>query len=379
MKTIKLSVYLWLYSLEVFDFLLFTFYFWSMSLQQLKVTQVQQEVNEVITITLAPIAGQNPVYKAGQFLTLAFSVGGKELRRSYSVYSSPLVDEPLAIAVKLVENGEISRFLHHQLREGDIVNVTEPNGQFFYEPEEEKERTVFLFAAGVGITPLFSILKTALVGEQQSKIVLIYSSRSADDTLFIEELKAWQQIYPDRFKLINLFSNSKNLLRARLNGFLVQELIKEQLTFAKEDALFYTCGPVDYMDVCRISILGAGYKPHQVKRETFVLPEDEIDEDDATEKVVDKNTYSINLIFQGETYHLQVPWPKRILDVALENKIKIPYSCSGGVCSTCVATCISGGVRMDYNEVLTDDEIARGRVLVCTGHPTENDTTITWG
>lgn len=350
-----------------------------MSLQQLKVTRVQQEVNEVITITLTPMVGQNPVYKAGQFLTLAFSIGDKELRRSYSVYSSPLVDEPLAIAVKLVENGEISRFLHHQLREGDLVNVTEPNGQFFYEPEEEKERTVFLFAAGVGITPLFSILKTALVGEKKSKIVLVYSSRSADDTLFIEELKAWQQIYPDRFKLINLFSNSKNLLRARLNGFLVQELIKEQLAFAKEDALFYTCGPVDYMDVCRISILGAGYKPHQVKRETFVLPEDEVDEDDATEKVIDKNTYSINLIFQGETHHLQVPWPKRILDVALENKIKIPYSCSGGVCSTCVATCISGGVRMDYNEVLTDDEIARGRVLVCTGHPTENDTTITWG
>lgn len=347
-------------------------------MQQLKVTQVQQEVNEVITITLAPLTGEIPIFKAGQFLTLAFRIGNKELRRSYSAYSSPLVDEPISIAVKLVENGEISRFLHHSLRQGDIVEVTEPNGMFFYEPEEDKERTVFLFAAGVGITPLYSILKTALVGEQKSKIVLIYSSRSADETLFLEELTAWQNIYADRFKLINLFSNSKNLMRARLNGFLVHELIREQLPFVKDDALFYTCGPVDYMDVCRISILGAGYKPHQIKRETFVLPEDEIDEDDATEKVVDKSTYSVNLIFQGETHHLQVPWPKRILDVALENKIKIPYSCSGGVCSTCTATCVSGGVRMDYNEVLTDDEIARGRVLVCTGHPTENDTTITW-
>ncbi|SOD18076.1 ferredoxin--NADP reductase [Pedobacter xixiisoli] len=350
-----------------------------MSLQQLKVTRVQQEVNEVITIILEPLAGEKPVFKAGQFLTLAFHLGNKELRRSYSAYSSPLVDEPLAIAVKLVENGEISRFLHHSLRQGDVVEVTEPNGMFYYDPETDKERTVFLFGAGVGITPLYSILKTALVGEQKSKMVLIYSSRSADETLFLEELKEWQNIYPDRFKLINLFSNSKNLLRARLNGFLVHELIREQLSFNKEDALFYTCGPVDYMDVCRISILGAGYKPHQVKRETFVLPEDEIDEDDATEKVVDKSTYSINLIFQGETHHLQVPWPKRILDVALEHKIKIPYSCSGGVCSTCAATCISGGVRMDYNEVLTDDEIAKGRVLVCTGHPTENETTITWG
>lgn len=346
---------------------------------QLKVISVRQEVNDTISIVLEPINGVKPVYKAGQFLTLSFRRGDKELRRSYSAYSSPLVDEPLAIAVKLVENGEISRFLHHSLRAGDVVEVTEPNGMFFYEPEKDKERTVFLFAAGVGITPLYAILKTALVGEVYSKIVLIYSSRSMEETLFLEELKEWQNSYPDRFKLIHLFSNSKNLLRARLNGFLVHELIREQLSFKKEDALFYTCGPVDYMDVCRISILGAGYKPHQVKRETFVLPEDEIDEDDATEKVVDKNTYSISLIFEGETHHLQVPWPKRILDVALENKIKIPYSCSGGVCSTCAATCIAGGVRMDYNEVLTDDEIARGRVLVCTGHPTENGTTITWG
>jgi ring-1,2-phenylacetyl-CoA epoxidase subunit PaaE len=327
---------------------------------------------------LEPLNGQQPVFKAGQFLTLVFSLNGKELRRSYSVYSSPVVDEPLAIAVKLVENGEISRFLHHQLKVGDIVKVAEPNGLFFYEPEPEIKRTVFLFAAGVGITPLLSILKTALVAEKHTKIVLIYSSRSAEETLFIAELTNWQQIYPDRFTLIHLFSNSKNLLRARLNGFLVHDLIKEHLSFAKEDALFYTCGPVDYMDVCRISILGAGYLPHQVKRETFVLPEDEIDEDDTTEKVVDKSTYSVNLIFQGETHHLEVPYPKRILDVALAHKIKIPYSCSGGVCSTCAATCISGGVRMDYNEVLTDDEIARGRVLVCTGHPTENDTTITW-
>lgn len=349
-----------------------------MSLKQLKVIKVQKEVNEVITIILEPLHGEKPVYKAGQFLTLSFRTGSKELRRSYSAYSSPLIDEPLSIAVKLVENGEISRFLHHSLASGDLVEVAEPNGMFFYEPED-KERTIFLFGAGVGITPLYSILKTALIGERKSKIVLIYSSRSAEETLFLEELKVWQQIYPDRFNLINLFSNSKNLMRARLNGFLINELIREQLPFVKADALFYTCGPVDYMDVCRISILGAGYQHYQVKRETFVLPEDEIDEDDATEKVVDKTTYSVNLIFQGETHHLQVPWPKRILDVALENKIRIPYSCSGGVCSTCAATCISGGVRMDYNEVLTDDEIASGRVLVCTGHPTENDTTITWG
>lgn len=349
-----------------------------MSLQKLRVISVIKQANEVLTINFETLNGEMLNYKAGQFLSLVFQVNGKELRRSYSFCSSPDVDEPISIAVKLVENGEISRFIHHQIAIGDIVEIAKPNGQFIYHPDSEVKRTVFLFAAGVGITPLLSILKTALVAETNSKIVLIYSSRSPEDTLFIEEIAKWQVGYSARLKVIHLFSNSKNLFRARLNGFLINQLVRENMEFDAKDALFYTCGPVDYMDVCRITLLGAGFKPEQIKRETFVLPEDEADEDDATEKVVDKNTYSVNLHFKGEIHHLLIPWPKRILEVALENKINLPYSCSGGVCSTCAATCISGVVRMDYNEVLTDDEVAKGRVLVCTGHPTVNETTITW-
>ncbi|KQC00043.1 phenylacetic acid degradation protein [Pedobacter sp. Hv1] len=347
-------------------------------MQKLRVISVDQQATQVLSISFETVDGLKLAYQAGQFLPLVFQVNGRELRRSYSFCSSPDVDEPLTIAVKLVENGEISRFIHHQLSVGDLVEIGEPNGQFTYHPVTKAERTVFLFAAGVGITPLLSILKTALVKETKSKIVLIYSSRSAEDTLFMEEIAKWQVAYPERLKVIHLFSNSKNLMRARLNGFLINQLVKENLSFDKNDALFYTCGPVDYMDVCRITLLGAGFKPSHVKRETFVLPEDEVDEDDMTEKVKDTNTYSVNLHFRGNTHHLLIPYPKRILEVALENKINLPYSCSGGVCSTCTATCISGHVKMDYNEVLTDQEIAEGRVLVCTGRPTENETTITW-
>ncbi|MCJ0742108.1 ferredoxin--NADP reductase [Pedobacter montanisoli] len=346
--------------------------------RKLKVTAVEQQVNETIKITFETTDGKPFSYSAGQFLTLVFNVNNRELRRSYSFCSSPHVAEPLAIAVKLVENGEISRFLHHQIAVGDVVEATEPNGQFIYEINAEIKRTVFLFAAGVGITPLFSILKSALTAETHSEVVLIFSNRTAEDVLFKDELDAWKERYAERLTLIYLFSSSKNLMRARLNSFLIGQLVHENIHFDAKDALFYTCGPVDYMDMCRIKLLGLGYAPVQIKRETFVLPEDEQDEDDTTEKLVDKNTYTVNLIFRGSQYRLAVPYPKRILDVALENKIKLPYSCSGGVCSTCAATCIKGDVRMDYNEVLTDEEIAEGRVLVCTGHPTQNDTTITW-
>lgn len=350
-----------------------------MLLQKLRVIAVTPQPTEVLKIEFETLDGSKLNYVAGQFLSLVFNVNGKEHRRSYSFCSSPDVDEPIAIAVKLVENGEISRFIHHQLAKGDIIEIAEPNGLFVYQTEAEIKRTVFLFGAGVGITPLFSILKSALLKEKNAKLVLVYSSRTAEDTLFLDEISKWEINYPDRFKVIYLYSNSKNLMRARLNGFLIKQLVKEEMVYDKNDALFYICGPYDYMDVCKITLLGAGYEPEQIKKETFVMPEDEVDEDDATVKVVDKNTYSVNLHFQGNVHHLLVPWPKRILEVALANKINIPYSCSGGVCSTCTATCTAGGVRMDYNEVLTDEEIANGRVLVCTGRPTENNTTITWG
>ena len=345
---------------------------------KLRIDKIINQPGDNITLQLQPVDADYPEYLAGQFISLIFEGKHKEIRRSYSFNSSPDVNEPLSITVKRVENGEISRLLHHKTAEGDILLAQGPQGLFSYLPEENLERDVFLFAAGVGITPLFAIMKTALVRETKSKITLVYSNRSLEDTLFYEELNEWQRKYPERLKIIFVFSNSKNLMTARLNKFYIEKILKEHLVFAKEKALFYSCGPVIYMDLCRITLLGMGFDISQIKRETFVLPEDEVDEDDSSEKIVDKNTYSVILNFQGETYNLDIPWPKRILDVALEHKIKLPYSCRGGVCSTCVANCTKGNVRMDYNEVLTDDELERGRVLVCTGRPTENGTTIEW-
>ena len=345
---------------------------------KLRIDKIINQPGDNITLQLKPIGEAYPKYLAGQFISLVFEGKHKEIRRSYSFNSSPGVDEPIAITVKRVENGEISRLLHHKTAEGDVLSALEPQGLFSYLPEENLERDVFLFAAGVGITPLISIMKTALVRETKSKITLVYSNRSLEDTLFYKELNEWQSKYPERLKIIYVFSNSKNLMTARLNKFYIEKLLKEHLVFDRDNALFYSCGPIIYMDLCRITLLGMGFDIKQIKRETFVLPEDEVDEDDSSEKVVDKNTYSVILNFEGKTYNLDIPWPKRILDVALENKIKLPYSCRGGVCSTCVANCTKGNVRMDYNEVLTDDEIERGRVLVCTGRPTENGTTIEW-
>ena len=344
---------------------------------QLRITEISKKPGENVFIQLEPVDGVMPVYAAGQFLTILFQVNGKEIRRSYSICSSPAIAEPLSIAVKFVENGEISKHLHHKTEVGDLLTALYPNGLFTYVPVEEIKRTVFLFAAGVGITPIFSILKTALTVERHSKVVLIYSNRSQDNTLFFEELNDWQQQYPERFKLIYLFSDAKRLQFARLNSFLIHDLFEANLTFDQSDALCYTCGPIDYMVMCRISLLAMGFRLDQIKKETYFIPEDEMDDDDMTEKEVrDKNTYTVLLDFNHNTYQLEVPYYKRILQVALEHDINVPYSCRAGICSTCVATCTEGGVKMDYNEILTDQEIAQGRVLICTGHPTANNTKI---
>lgn len=343
---------------------------------QLEVISLAAGAGGILLVSLMPM-GEPLNYLAGQFITLLFHKDGREIRRSYSLLSSPLIDEPLSIAIKLVENGEISRFLHHQLSVGDRLETIGPNGQFVYKRAKEA-RTLFLFGAGVGITPLFSILKTALLAEPQSQVVLVYSNRSKESTLFFAELENWKERYPDRLEVIHLWSNSKNLMRARLNGFLIADLVKRYLQFERNNAEFYLCGPIDYMDVCRFTLLGQGYKPEQIKRETFLPPENDADDDDLSEKVVDTNTYRVNIDYFGQKHQIAVPFDQRILQVALAEGIALPYSCAGGVCSTCIAQCTKGGVRMDYNEVLAEQEIAEGKVLVCTGHPTQNDTTIVW-
>ncbi|MDR2274002.1 MAG: ferredoxin--NADP reductase [Sphingobacterium sp.] len=342
----------------------------------LRIAKIIPQPNNNITFQLDSPNGDYPSYKAGQFITLSFLFGDREVRRSYSFNSSPDHNEPLSITVKRVENGEISRLLHHTIVEGDVVQAMEPQGLFTYEPDPHNVRTLFLFAAGIGITPLYSILKTALLVEEKSKVVLVYSNSSTDKTPFREELEEWARQYPDRLTIVWIYSNSKYLMTARLNRDYILSIVRDHLVGDSDDALFYTCGPVIYMDLCRFTLLGMGFDASQIKRETFLLPENEEDDDDESEKEIDTTSYTIKLHFQGHTYDLEIPYNKSILDVGLEHKIKLPYSCKSGMCSTCISQCSKGKVRMDYNEVLTDREMENGRILLCTGHPVVEGTEV---
>lgn len=344
-------------------------------MHKFRVSEIIQQPNHNITIRFDDINNTFPTYKAGQFLTLSFLFGDREVRRSYSFSSSPALSEKPEITVKRVDNGEISRLLHHKIKVGDIINVMDPQGLFAYEPRQNIPKTIFLFAAGVGITPLYSILKTVLTTEKKSKVILIYSNTAQQNTVFYEELLAWQKKYPERLKIEFIWSNAKNLIRARLNRDYIIDLVQANLSDGIE-TVFYTCGPVFYMDLCRFTLLGMGFPDHTIKRETFHFPEEEEDEDEKEEEPVDKSSYDIKLKFGGQKYDLTIPYNKTILDVGLEHKIKLPYSCKSGMCSTCISQVIEGAVRMEYNEILTDREVENGRCLICTSHPLSNGTTI---
>ena len=341
-----------------------------------KVSEIIRHPNEIISIRFVDLSGIFPIYKAGQFLTLVFEFGEREVRRSYSFSSAPNLNEPLEITIKRVENGEISRLLHHQIQVGDRIKVMEPQGIFVYDPNVESTRTVFLFAAGVGITPLYSILKTALTQEKNTKVILIYSNNSRENTVFYDQLIAWQSQYPDRLKIEFIWSNSKNLAKARLNREYLIELVNAHLTTSSDDPLFYTCGPLFYMDLVRFTLLGMGFPDASVRRETFYFPEEEDDDDEREEEIIDTTPYRVTVKFNGHDYDLVVPANETILNVGLAHKIKLPYSCKSGMCSTCISQVQYGAVKMDYNEVLTDSEVERGRCLICVSRPTVDGTII---
>lgn len=361
------------YKIHLFAFSLELTYFYGM--YKFEIARITPQPNDNVTITFNDLSGTYPKPKAGQFLTLSFTFNEREVRRSYSFSSSPALDEPLAITVKRVDNGEISRLLHHRSKVGDVIDVLEPQGQFYYEPDAKAERTIFLFGAGVGVTPLYAMLKTALSAEEHTKVVLVYSNSSPARTLFYDELQAWQAQYPDRLTIVWIFSNSKNLLNARLNREYLLRIVQGHMP-PNNEALFFTCGPVFYMDLVRFTLLGMGISDAHIRKETFHFPEEEEDDDEREEEPVDMTAYDIILRFQGSQYNLSIPYNRTILDIGLAHKIKLPYSCKSGMCSTCISQCVSGAVRMDYNEVLTDREVENGKCLICVAHPIKAGTVI---
>lgn len=332
----------------------------------LRITRIREEAPEAKTFWLAP---EQPVtYQAGQYLTLLHP-RHPELRRSYSLSSAPEVDAELAITVRRVANGQFSRWLVDEAQSGDTL-LTLGAGGLFTLPlaAEVTYEQVLLFAAGSGIAPLYSLLKSILHTQPKIRVLLVYSNRTPSDAIFYQELRELAIRFPDRLHIEFLFSNHPNLARARLYKDLLVSLVREHATTAPARMLAYVCGPLNYMRMCNYGLHAVGLSASHIRRENFVLPPPI-----RAELPPDTATHHVHLALWGRHFRFPVPYPQTILRAARAHGLTLPYSCEAGVCGNCVARCVSGQVWLSYNEVLTERDLAQGLTLTCVGHPVGGD------
>jgi ring-1,2-phenylacetyl-CoA epoxidase subunit PaaE len=332
---------------------------------KLRITKIISETKDTKSFFLQPVDGSALNYKAGQFLTLLIEHNKREVRRSYSLGSTPLFDKQLFITVKRKVNGEISRHLFDHCHEGDIVTSLIPSGRFIiYEPIAQ---TYFFIAAGSGITPVFALMKELLYHHNLAKIILINQCRDEENIIYKKQLLALQQKFEERLEIIQFLSRprSKDHDALHLNNEILEKIINLKIVNCQLSIVncqFYLCGPLPFMRMAEFTVRLLGFSVEQIRKEHFV-----IDTPPHAPLLIDTSFKRVTIHYQQKTYHIQVAYPTSILDAALENNIQLPYSCKGGRCSTCSAYRVNGKIVMSMNEVLTEKDIAKGLVLTCVG------------
>jgi len=331
--------------------------------KKVRIKEIIQETRQCKTFVLETLDGSTIPYKAGQFLTFIFDTPFGEERRNYSLSSSPDWEKTVQITIKRIDNGVFSRRLVDTAQTGDILTTIGASG-FFTLPDDIGQQQIFLLAAGSGITPVFSILKTVLRRFPHIEVILIFSNHSVEDTIFYKPLQELQKKYNGQLQIEWLFSNILDHTRSRLSNWLLGELLKKYISTPLPGCLFYLCGPFEYMRMIAITLLSAGVKPDRIRKEEFVMTQQRV-----LLQPPDTKDRQVTVTLNGNQYGFPSLFPKTILQAAKQAGIELPYSCETGRCGTCAAICTSGHVWMRTNEVLTDEDLGKKRVLTCTGYP----------
>lgn len=347
------------------------------------VLSVKRETEDAVSITLdipSEIKSQFQ-YKAGQYLTFSIVINGEEVRRSYSVCSSPVTQSNPTIAVKQVEDGRMSTYLNSNLKAGDVLDVMPPMGKFTIDPDSNASNNYFLFGGGSGITPLISIIKTVLLTEPNSKCFLFYANRDAESIIFKEELKQLEEANENFTVFYSLDNPPANW--DGYTGFLsearVSELIRQELGLNYPTALYYTCGPSAMMRVVEDGLKATGVRDENISVEYFTAvtkSKEEstiIDADEPlnfSEEIIER---TIQVEVFGQSKEVTVKPQETILIATQDAGLDPPYSCTVGVCTTCRARLKSGKASMDEREGLSDAEIDQGYILTCQAHPLSDD------
>ena len=342
---------------------------------KLKVVDITRETSDAITIHFEHPDKKNIPFKPGQFLTLMPVVNGKQERRSYSLCSAPYESPRLSVTVKRVPGGLVSNFLVDNLKVGELMEVMEPIGNFNILCHCDNCRTVVLFGAGSGITPLMSIAKSVLKEEQNSRVLLVYGNRNEDSVIFGKELEQMEQQFGNRFVVEHVYSQPKNgnvAHRGRMNRSMLLKIMQHQGLTASSEAEYYMCGPEGMMEEVREALNLLKVPAQRIHRESFVSNKSQASDQHGTVSDGDDGeitTQTVKVIYEGSEYEFEVEPDQTILEAALEQDIDLPYSCQAGLCTACRGKCLSGKVHLDEREGLSDAELNEGYVLNCVGHP----------
>ncbi len=346
----------------------------SIKTYQLKVKEVIRETPDAITIKFDN-SRDNITYHSGQFITLNLTIDGKKIKRSYSLSSSVHTDNDLSVCVKTVANGLASNYLDKNLKSGDIIEIDEPMGHIKVIPQS-KPRHIILFAAGSGITPMLSIIKTILTKEPQSKISLFYGSRNREDVIYKKELEKYQDQYHERFSVDFVLSRPDQYwvgLTGRINELHAISLIKKKAALHVKECEYYLCGPSGMMDEVLKALDLLEVPKNQVFKEYFHMKEEPVPV--ITHKASSGKS-KVKVIDGKKIYEFEVAPNETILQVAQKLGYGMPYSCQAGMCTACMGKCTTGKVRMTEADGLTDTEIKQGYVLTCVGHPDADEIVI---
>jgi ring-1,2-phenylacetyl-CoA epoxidase subunit PaaE len=348
----------------------------------LKVKDIVQETKEAISIVFEQPANKIS-YKSGQFLTLIASVQGKEVRRAYSLCSSPFVDADLAVTVKRVDLGLMSNYLADNLKPGQTLKVMEPMGQFTTEFDAKRKRHLIMFAGGSGITPMMSIIKSTLTQEPDSIVSLIYCNRDVDSIIFRNTLAKLETKYEGRLHVIHVLDNAPMNWQGYsglLNHDMLEKLFERIPDWGIEKTTYLMCGPEGMMKNAENLLSERHIPKEKVFKESFV--QGTIDKDAKKETVAESNelqTREVTVRYDGQEFKFTVEPSMTILQTALDQGIDLPYSCQSGLCTACRGKCLSGKVKLDEEEGLSQSERAEGYVLTCVGHPLTDDVVIEIG
>lgn len=326
-----------------------------------------QETHDTVTLIFDETFDNLP-YTSGQFLTVIVTLENEIFKREYSFSSSPQVDKHLAITIKRVKDGKVSTFLTENVSRGDKISTLPPAGKFVPNLNLNQKRTVVLIGGGSGITPLFSMAKSILAIEQNSKVYLLYANRTENDIIFIDEWKKLRETYQGRFNNIDILSQPSSSwygIKDKISKENLSYYLEQLPVIFPKETEYYICAPKGLMTEVEEGLRILNIPSAKIHRESFGST--------GNSEAVFNTDKLVKVKYREEIHEIMVAAGKSILKSALEQNIRIPFSCERGNCTACLGTCISGIVDMGNNDTLSANERSKGYVLTCIGKPLTDD------